>query len=517
MALHGGAETAARRWPERRAVENATGGGISYRELGALSDRVRIRLARLGVAPGDRVGLDLNKSIGAVAAMLGVLKAGAAYVPVDPYAPPARNALILADCGVRALVAESALVAELAARLRGLGCAPPVFEIAATGDGGGLDAALAREQQRDPAPAAPSATPGPDDVAYILYTSGSTGRPKGVTLSHRNAGSFVDWCSATFAPSENDRLSSHAPFHFDLSILDLYLAFAHGATVVLFGHELGKDPNRLAPLIAERRISVWYSTPSILSLLARYGQLGRYDYSALRLVLFAGEVFPVKQLRAMKRQIPHPRYFNLYGPTETNVCTFYEIPREIPEARTEPFPIGRTCSHLRSRVVGVEGIDVERGEEGELCIAGPAVTVGYWNLPERTSQAFLADADGGRWYRTGDLVFEDERGDYVFRGRRDRMVKRRGYRVELDEIEVCLHTHEAVHRAAVIALPGEEGVTIKAFIRTRDGGRLSQISLKRFCAERLPAYMIPDRFSFHAALPTTSTDKVDYQALQTLA
>jgi acyl-coenzyme A synthetase/AMP-(fatty) acid ligase len=334
-------------------------------------------------------------------------------------------------------------------------------------------------------------------------------------LSHENAVSFVSWCSEAFQPTPEDRFSSHAPFHFDLSILDVHVALKHAATLVLVGTEVGKEPARLAPLIEEQRISIWYSAPSILALLAQYGDLARRDLSCLRTVLFAGEVFPVKHLRALQRLLPRPAYYNLYGPTETNVCTFYRIPERVPDERSEPYPVGRVCSHLRTRVVGPDGRDLSPGEEGELCVAGPGVMRGYWNLPEQTAAAFLTDGAGERWYRTGDVVVEEPDGNLTYRGRRDRMVKRRGYRVELGEIEACLYRHEQVLEAAVVALPDEEaGVRIRAFIACREGARPSLIALKRFCAENLPLYMVPDQFSFQPALPKTSTDKVDYQTLK---
>jgi amino acid adenylation domain-containing protein len=515
--LHQYFQDAAERHPERVAVIEPGQGSVSYRELANLSDRVRDRLRALGVGPGERVGIYLRKSIDAVAAICGILKTGAAYVPVDPGAPAERNAYILHNCGVKAAIVEERFAGRLRIEHERLGPLPPLVVLERTGAGVPLHDALERADATARATSVPSAAPDPRDLAYILYTSGSTGRPKGVMLSHENATSFVDWCSEVFRPNESDRFSSHAPFHFDLSILDVHVALKHGATLVLVPEEIGKEPQHLAALIAEQRISIWYSAPSILGLLAQYGDLGRRDLSALRLVLFAGEVFPVKHLRALHELVPAPRYFNLYGPTETNVCTFHEIPATIPADRTTPFPIGRSCSHLHCRVVDEQGNDVPRGGEGELCVAGRGVMGGYWSLPEQSAKAFLVDAGGTPWYRTGDVVVEETDGEYVYRGRRDRMVKRRGYRVELGEIESGLYRHPMIKEAAVVALPdGEAGVKVIAHLSCREARHPSLIELKRFCSEHLPLYMIPDRFAWHDALPKTSTDKIDYQRLKAL-
>jgi amino acid adenylation domain-containing protein len=502
--------------PGHVAVEDpASGGAISYADLKRASDRLRDRLIHLGVKRDDRVGVYLRKSIDAVASIFGILKTGAAYVPVDPHAPVPRNAYVFGNCAVQAAVVERSFVDALRNEMASGDKTPRLLVLDDAGDGMALEAALAREQAAEPAAPADTVIGAADDLAYLLYTSGSTGKPKGVMLSQQNAMSFVEWCSETFDPRGDDRFSSHAPFHFDLSILDIYVPIKHGATLVLVGHETGKEPAKLAPLIAERRITVWYSTPSILSLLARYGSLSNHDYSQLRMVLFAGEVFPVKHLRMLKEQLPHPRYFNLYGPTETNVCTFHEIPATIPPDRSESYPIGQTCSHLESRVVDAEGRDVPQGDEGELCICGPGVTSGYWGLDEQTRNAYFGTADGKRWYRTGDLVVADATDGFNYRGRRDRMVKKRGYRVELGEIEACLYRHPSIRQAAVIAIQDEEeGLRVKAFVSPNDGARLSIIALKRFCSERIPLYMVPDLFAFLPALPTTSTDKIDYQALR---
>jgi amino acid adenylation domain-containing protein len=517
-ALHEHFVAAARRFPERVAVVEPGHGTISYGDLAALSDRLRDRLHALGVRPGDRVGIYIRKSIDAVAAVYGILQTGAAYVPVDPGAPPARNAYILQNCAVKALVMERRFDAKLRPELEQLGPLPALLPIEEAGAGAALRGALDEADATGAAPSVETAKPRPTDLAYILYTSGSTGKPKGVMLSHENGVSYVDWCSEVFEPNENDRFSSHAPFHFDLSILDIHVPLKHGATLVLIGEDIGKDPERLAALIAEQRISVWYSAPSILGLLAQFGKLDRHDYSALRFVLFAGEVFAVKHLRALSLQLPKPRYFNLYGPTETNVCTFYEVVLPVPEDRVVPYPIGKTCSHLRCKVVDPDGGEVRTGEEGELCVTGRGVMQGYWALPEQTARAFLSDDAGARWYKTGDIVTESPDGNYTYLGRRDRMVKRRGYRVELGEIESALYRHPAIKEAAVIAKPDEAlGVRITAFLSCPDAKRPSVIELKRFCTEHLPLYMIPDSFSWYETLPKTSTDKTDYQRLKELA
>jgi amino acid adenylation domain-containing protein len=369
----------------------------------------------------------------------------------------------------------------------------------------------------DPAPAPLPPTRAQDDLAYILYTSGSTGQPKGVMLSHANAFTFLDWCRQALVTSADDRFSSHAPFHFDLSVFDLFVSCREAATLVIIGETLGKEPARLGTFIAERRITVWYSAPSILTLLVGHGGIDAPNYPAPRLVLFAGEVFPIAPLRLLRGYWPQATLWNLYGPTETNVCTAYQIPATIEADHTGPFPIGPVCPPLQARVVDEEGQDLAPGSVGELVIAGPGVMRGYFGQPELSRQAFLHDADGTPWYRTGDLVVDDGHGCFGFHGRRDRMVKKRGYRIELGEIESALYRHDGVDRAAVIAKADDSGVSIAAFVTMKPTAKPSIIAMKRHCTSYLPHYMVPDTFTFVADLPTTSTDKVDYQGLKRLA
>jgi amino acid adenylation domain-containing protein len=494
------------RYPDHIAAEDPDRGTeITYRDLDAITSALREELRGLGVKAGDRVGIAGPKSIGTVAALFSALKADAAYVPVDPTAPFARSSYIFKDCSVRALFVDRSLFDGFQAEFDG--ALTVVQEITAL-QPYGADLLLVKT------PDMPDAQPPPEGLSYILYTSGSTGKPKGVMHTHATALAFVDWCSMIYHPTPEDRFSSHAPFHFDLSILDLYVPIKHGARIVVIGEELGKTPLRLANAIAERRITAWYSTPSILRLLVEFGKLEEKDYTALRIVNFAGEVFPIKHFRALKALWPHPHYYNLYGPTETNVCTYYDVPDDIGD-RTTPFPIGWKCSDDECLVMDMDERPVAPGEEGELYVAGGSVMKGYWNLPERNALAFFVDADGTPWYKTGDVVREEGDGLYLFIGRRDRMVKRRGYRVELGEIESALYKHPSITEAAVVAMPDAEGgVVIKAFYASDTGETLGLIALKQYCAKALPSYMSPDRFHHLAVLPKTSTDKVDYQRLK---
>jgi amino acid adenylation domain-containing protein len=509
-------EASAQRAPGRTAVVDPAGWSVTYDELNRRADRLAGFLVAAGVTPGDRVGVILPKGVHAITAFLAIMKCRAAYVPADFTAPVARNRAIMADCEVKAAVLARSCASVLDAWP---GAHLPAVAVFA-GEGPTLPRAWdTRVVDWDDAlshAAGYAAGRSRRDLAYILYTSGSTGIPKGVMLSQENALSFVDWCSDEFAITESDRVSSHAPFHFDLSILDIFVPLKHGATLYVVSEDLGKRPRDLAQFIAEHRLTVWYSTPSILALLAELGNLPSRDHSALRLVLFAGEVFPVKQLRELTRLWPRPVYYNLYGPTETNVCTFARIPTPVPEDRTTPYPIGWPCPHCEPLVVDEGGREVPHGEEGLLCIAGASVFLGYWNRPEQNARAFV-DRGGKRWYDTGDVVRLEASEGFIYLGRRDRMVKRRGYRLELGEIERGLYQHPLVAEAAVVSVSDESGVRIVAYLSPHADARPSIIDLKTFCARALPSYMSPDSFHFVPALPRTSTDKVDYQGLMHLA
>jgi acyl-CoA synthetase (AMP-forming)/AMP-acid ligase II len=306
--------------------------------------------------------------------------------------------------------------------------------------------------------------------------------------------------------------------HFDLSVFDIYVALSRGASVVMVPDQVALFPRELARWIHERRISVWYSVPSALIRMLLHGDLGKIDYTHLRTVLFAGEVFPQKYLIEVMGLLPHASFFNLYGPTETNVCTFYQVPHGLDPSSTS-IPIGAACANTEVFAVGEsDGRLAGVGEEGELLVRGGTVMAGYWGLPDKTAQVLITNqlqpAFPDRVYRTGDIVKLAADGNYLFVGRRDFMVKSRGYRIELGEIEQVLHQHDKVREAAVVPVPDEEiGVRLQAFVAAHGDMTVEPGELHAFCLARLPAYMVPETFVIRAELPKTSTGKTDRQAL----
>jgi len=492
---------------------------LTYGELDRRTDALASLLCAQGVGRNSRVGVYIDKSIESVVALLGILKTGACYVPLDPMSPPERSVQILSNCALEWLVTS----AKKRVRLQGFLKEPlPLRHLTI------LDAenASLREAFRPwtvwtredlPAHAAPpGARDDPESLAYILYTSGSTGVPKGVMISHRASRAFVDWAQATFGIGPADVVSSHAPFHFDLSILDLYAALKGGATICLVPQGVSVFPKSLAALIEAERITTWYSVPSILTQLVLNGDLATRDLSALRQILFAGEVFPSAYLRRLMALAPRARYFNLYGPTETNVCTCFEVAQ--PPQTHEPVSIGADCCGDRGYVVDEAGKRVPEGELGELWMGGPTLMSGYWGDAEKTARLLIPNPFEPEvrplLYRTGDLVRRQADGNYKFHGRRDSMVKTRGYRVELGEVEAALYHHPEILEAAVVAIP-DELITnrLEAWVVLRGEAGSSEQDLKRFCADRVPAYMIPEKIHLARALPKTSTQKVDKKLL----
>jgi amino acid adenylation domain-containing protein len=501
----------ARQFPENTAAwaQNRT---ISYRELENQSNQLAHLLAAQGVKKGDRVGLYFSKSIESLVSIFGVLKAGAAYVPLDPHAPVRRVEYIARNCNIRALITTRQKLRGLTPNL--LAGRGSILLLDGTGDVSQTEGTISWESlSAFPSDEPPTYDSVETDLAYILYTSGSTGDPKGVMISHRNALTFIDWCAETFQIRPEDRLSNHAPHHFDLSVFDIYNSIQAGASVHLIPEEVALFPASLASFIEEHGISVWYSVPSALILLLLHGNLEEHPLKCIRLILFAGEPFAIKYLCQLADLVPGADLYNLYGPTETNVCTYHRVDRSI-LSNLDRLPIGKACRN--TEVFAVNDVDglIEPGQTGELYVRGPSVTKGYWGDPEKTAKAVLPNRFQSHFsesiYRTGDLVTVDGQGNYSYMGRRDSMIKSRGYRIELGEIEAALYAHTEVKEAAVVAIPDEEiGSRIKAFVCTLQSGRLTKAELQVHCASRIPKYMVPEIFEFCDSLPKTSTGKVD--------
>ncbi len=481
-------ESAARR-PDAEAVR-LLDQALTYAALEKLSNQLAHALIEIGVVPGDRIGIYLHKSPAAIATIFGIMKTGACYVPVDPNAPGLRLAEIARQCGFRALITSFLLYEKLSAAVVDECPMAALFFIDKSPDTALPAPAFTFADSLPSQPVAPPAVNVIDqDLAYILFTSGSTGSPKGVMLSHLNALTFINWACAIKA----------------------------GAAISLVPEGLSAFPMQLSSFIQDQGITVWYSVPMVLTMLTR-GKLHERDLSRLRLVLFAGEVFPIKHLRNLRRMLPHPRMANLYGPTETNVCTWYEV-GQIPENQTTPMPIGKACANMAVIAINEAGRRVlAPGEEGLLYARGSNVMQGYYGRPSESAACFISNpfASGRdeKLYCTGDWVTIDEKGNFLLIGRKDHMIKTRGYRVELGEIEAVMVAHPAVNEAVALAIPDEAiGNAIRAIVTVDDGNSINATELKRHCAEKLPPYMVPEEIEFCDTLPRTGTGKIDRQRL----
>jgi amino acid adenylation domain-containing protein len=487
----------AERGADAQPAVSCCGAALSYAELRSAVAATADILCRAGVRPGDRVAICLPKSIGAFTAILGALSVGAAYVPLNNRLPPTQMHSILRDLLPRVLVTDGATAAALAQD-------PPA----------GLGILLTRPSNAVPhgdmqtLPGTAQQIVSPDDLAAILYTSGTTGEPKGIMLSHQGMASFADWAAETFRLTATDRVTSHAPFHFDLSVFDIFSTVRRHATLYLLDDSAVRFPGAMRALLAGAGITVWYSVPTALAQLqARRAWKG---LDALRTVLFAGEVCPTPVLRAVMADLPQAEFANLYGPTETNVCTWYRVP-EPPDSDFAALPIGHPCGHCEVTLRHDDGRLVGPGAVGEICVSGPGVMLGYWRRPELTAASRI----GGRAdsYRTGDLGCWRDDGMLMLTGRRDQQVKVRGHRIELLALETVLNAHPAVREAVAVAAPDAAGGRLVAFLSPR-GEAADSPDPRDFVAARLAPYYMPDSFEWLPELPRTANGKADRSALR---
>ncbi|MGB3404751.1 MAG: amino acid adenylation domain-containing protein [Microcoleaceae cyanobacterium] len=530
-------ETSAKIYPDKKAILHKKN-TMTYQDLNIISSQLANRLIEVGIKKGDRIGIYLNKSIPAIIAIFAILKAGAIYIPLDPTAPSQRITLIIKNAKVKALISTAEKIKTLKYRLSEIDSLRSLLFVdhLLQTDSRNLEKleipdlseiesfnsiqVISCQDILKSSPSSPTISNLiENDLAYILYTSGSTGIPKGVMISHRAALTFINWSCHCFQVQPTDRVSHHAPLHFDLSIFDIFTTIKAGGTVILVPPELSVFPRNLAHFISQQQITIWYSVPSVLTQLVNRGNLQQHQFLSLRMILFAGEVFPVKYLGELINQFPKVEFYNLYGPTETNVCTYYPV-KELPAEQIEPIPIGIACENTEVFAVNERDEIAQIGEVGELYVRSPSVMTGYWGMPDKSQEVLVPYAvhpELGKEivYKTGDLVQQRSDGNFLYLGRRDTMLKSRGYRIEAGEIETAIYRHPAVLEVAVIPIPDEEmGNNIKAITVLKDGVQITESELKAFCSDILPKYMIPGLIEFRQSLPKTSTGKIDKTLLR---
>ncbi len=482
--LHTLFEAHARGTPGAIAAEEA-GVAIGYGELDARAERLAGHLRARGIGPGDFVALWLPRSADAYAALLGVLKSGAAYVPLDPETPVARVAQVMADCKVAALITTSSQGAP----------ASGVHRIVLDGD---WDDARPVARCDAPTPRAPR----PEDLAYVIYTSGSTGQPKGVAVTHASARHLVLAEQRLFAVTPRDRVLQGFSLAFDAAVEEVWLAFAAGATLVCGAKAAMLDD--LACYLTRERVTVLSTVPTLL---ARVNG----DLPTVRLLIVGGEACP--EALAARWATATRAMYNTYGPTEATVIA--TCSRLAPNA---PVTLGRPIPNYRCYVLDRAGQPAPVGVAGEIHIGGVGLALGYLGKPELTASRFVRCPFAGEHeappilYRTGDLGRLDDRGEITFLGRVDDQVKIRGFRIELGEVDAALLACPSVAGACAAVREDGGGPAIVAYVVVREGGP-SDVELRRRLGESLPPYMVPSRFVRLPALPTLTSGKVDRRAL----
>lgn len=483
-ALVGKFNSIAQRYKDNTALVETNGSTFSYFELATRALSISNILRSLNIQTGHKVALLQYKSCEHIANILAILSCDAVVVPLDPSLPAERIAQILHDLHPNFIIADNEIIA--ASRIH---ISTQSTRVSLT------DKSTLVHVHEDACSF--------ENLAYILFTSGSTGSPKGVCIPHTAIESFINWASVTVPLISTDRVASIAPAHFDLSLYDIFATLTSGATLYLHDVVEIKNARQITKMLGENKITSIYATPSFLMAVLQFGKPDHYDWSAIRQVLFAGEIFPVKHLHELMAKWTNARYFNLYGPTETNVCAWYEV-AHADNLREKPYPIGQLCAGLHSEITA----------EGELIIGGPHVALGYLNSEDLTSAKFF-NRDGQRWFRTGDIVTSDEQGMLLYSGRVDRMMKRRGFRIEPIEIEIALQRHAEILASAVTSNITAEGeIQIIAWIVCRAPYKPDVIALKSFLAEILADYMIPDRIIAMESFPKTTSGKTDYTKLK---
>jgi amino acid adenylation domain-containing protein len=493
---------------------------MTYGELDTRSNKVARLLKDAGCRPGDRVAQLVPKCPMAIVGLLGIYKADAVYVPLDPSSPASRLQKILDSCENRWLLAGGPVTRVLEEILRSerLRESLSIGWLEGEAPAGDLGVEFTSDTLARCSGAPVISQNRPADAAHILFTSGSSGTPKGVVISHASVGHLIQWATRHFAMDASDRMSGHPPLHFDMSFFDLFCAAATGAELHLVPPGLNALPNKLAGFTRASGITQWFSVPSVLSYMAKFDVVRFNDFPALRRVLWAGDVLPTPVLVHWMERLPHVSFTNLYGPTETTIVSSHYTVPACPKSPHEAIPIGAACDGEELIVLDESLRPLDPGETGELHIGGVGLSSGYWRDPVRTDAAFVdhPQRQGERLYKTGDLARIGEDGLVYFLGRRDSQIKSRGYRIELGEIEAALAAIRGMQECAVVALtqPSFEGARICCAYSPAPGHHIAPAPLRRALSRLLPSYMLPTHWLALDALPTNANGKIDRRRLR---
>ena len=470
---------------------------LRHGELGAYAATLGHLLRARGAKPGDLVAVVMDKGWEQVAGVLGVLGAGAAYLPLDPALPSKRMHHLLADARVRVVLTQTWLMGRIQW--------PEGVELVA------VDTLVPRETTP------PKPVQSPEDLAYVIYTSGSTGQPKGVMIDHRGAGNTILDINSRFAVGPSDRVLALSNLHFDLSVYDMFGILAAGGAIVLPRADLARDPAHWAALMREHGVTLWNSVPMMLQMLVE-SAAGRAEgaLASLRAVLLSGDWIPLDLPGAVRALAPGLRVSGLGGATEASIWSnIFDVDALAPYWKSIPY--GKPLANQRYHVLDQAFRDRPDWVPGNLYIAGVGLARGYWGDGPKTDAAFVTHpVTGERLYRTGDLGRYLPDGNIEFLGREDTQVKVGGHRIELGEIEAVLERNGLVQRAVALTT-GAPAVLVAAAVVAPDQLEDPGIEeeLARFLGEHLPEYMIPGKIMPLAALPLNDNGKVDRKALAT--
>jgi len=489
---------------------------LTYQSLYKRSSQLANLLISLGIESMDRVGIFTGKAIELPIAIYGILAAGAAYIPIDPNSPIDRLEFLLNDCGIEVLITSNQKI--------------KVVQKIATNNKTALRCLIGIPEnsiesiQSIPWSAIEAFTHSPprvsiqeDDLAYVMYTSGSTGTPKGLMHTHRSGLSYARYSSYLYKVSSSDILGNHAPLHFDISTFEFLTGPYSGATSVLIPEEELMFPASLAKFIEREKLTFWYSVPLALIQLLTRGDLSGVNLDSLRYILFGGEPFPPKYLAKLVALLPNAHFCNVYGPAEVNQCTNYQIPPDY-QATDQPIPIGHVWPGAKALIVDETDRPLPSNQIGELIVASSTMMHGYWGRPNLNETAFYNEEPipgfQRRYYRTGDLFKMDSEGLLHFCGRKDRQIKIRGYRFELDEVEAAFTAQTEIEEAvAVMVHSSDDESEIVVAVILRNGIDFDPTKAIAFARSKLPHYGVPSRIEVLTSFPRTPTGKPNRPSL----